>query len=264
MAKLALAVGEETRLGPDRVTFRIRSRAAQLAHRAFGETILVYQQAPGLVMFLGTGRVQGLDFEVAGYDGLRLGEYLAFAVPLPSDVEGEARDPGVRRSLSLDETRFADILRDGTAAGSNAQALAEAAAVFEQDRQVGLDAYLKIHDRVLQRWKHTCAFTGRRFEPSTTRPHPELRVVAIRPRELGGALHVRNFLPMLPEIETAWTHGQLTLGPSFGFQVAERLIDPELRDRLLPLGRLDLPAEPSLWPDPESIGWHRTNIFDRA
>lgn len=264
MAKLALAVGDETRLGPDRVNFRITSRAGQLAHQAFGETIIVYRRAPDLVLFVGSGRVLGLDFEAPGFDAMRLGDYRAFAASVPSIADGEARDPGVRRSLSLDEARFEEILQLATVADISAQALAEAQAVFAHDRQTELDAYLKLHDRVLQRWNHRCVFTGAQFEPSATRPHPKLRVVAIRPRELGGQLHVRNYLPMVPEVEHAWTHGHLTLGPSLGFQVSERLIDPELHEQLLPLGKLDLPGEPSLWPDRESVAYHRRNIFDRA
>ncbi|MDB5538352.1 MAG: hypothetical protein JWQ89_79, partial [Devosia sp.] len=62
----------------------------------------------------------------------------------------------------------------------------------------------------------------------------------------------------------AWERGHLTLGPSFGFQVSQRLIDPEFRDRLLPLGKLDLPPEPSQWPDREHVAYHRTHIFDRT
>lgn len=264
MAKLALAVGEETRLGPDRVSFRLGTRAAQIAHRAFGQSIIVYQTAPGVVMFTGSGRVLGLDFEAPGFESLRLGEYRAFAAPLPSDAEEEARDPGVRRSLSLSDERFEDILRAAADADLNAQALAEATAVFAQDRKAGVDAYLKVHDQVLQRWKYGCVLTGAQFKPSANRPHPQLRVVAIWPRELGGPLHVRNYLPMVGEAEHAWIHGHITLGPSFGFQVSERLIDPELREKLLPLGKLELPAEPSLWPDPELVAYHRTHIFDRA
>jgi hypothetical protein len=264
VAKLALAVDEARRLGPDRVSFRVTSRAGQLAHKAFGETVIVYQRVPDLVLFVGSGRVLGLDFEAPGFDGVRLGDYRAFAAPVSSHLESEARDPGVRRSLSLADARFEEILQLATAADINAQALAEANAVFAHDRQAGLDAYLKVHDRVLRRWKHRCVFTGAQFEPSETRPHPQLRVVAIRPRELGGQLHVRNYLPMVAEVEHAWAQGHLTLGPSFGFQVAERLIDPELRERLSAVGRLQLPDEPSLWPDHESVAYHRQHIFDRA
>lgn len=262
LARLALAVGETTRLGPDRVSFRITSRAGQLAHKAFGETIVVYQRAPDIVLFVGCGRVLGLDYEAFGFDTVRLGEYRTFAMPVPSGAEREARDPGVRRSLSLDDARFAQILREASAAEISPQALAEAQAVFAHDRKAGLDAYLGVHDRVLQRWKHRCVFTGAQFEPSETRPHPQLKVVAIRPRELGGQLHVRNYLPMVADAERAWVHGHLALGSGFGFLVAERLIDPELQERLLPLGQLDLPAEPSLWPDGESVAYHRANIFD--
>jgi hypothetical protein len=263
VAKLALAVEEQRQFGPDGASFRITSRAGQLAQRVLGETVVVYQRTESLVLFTGSGRVLGLEHEAPGFNRLNLGSYRAFAAPVPSDAEGEARDPGVRRSLSLDEERFDEILRLATAADIGAQALAEAQAVFAVDRQSALDAYLKVHDRVLLRWKHRCALTGAQFELSQTRPHPQLRVVAIRPRELGGALHVRNYLPMVAEAEHAWTHGHITLGPSYGFLVSERLIDPELHERLLPLGKLELPAEPSLWPDSEAIAYHRANIFDR-
>lgn len=263
VAKLALAVDDETQLGPERVNFRIATRAAQLAHKAFGETIIVYRRAADLVMYVGIGRVLGLDFDAPGYDSVRLGDYRPFGTPVPSDVASEVRDPGVRRSLSLDDERFEEILREATAAEIGEQALSEAQAIFDHDRKAGLDAYLKVHDRVLQRWKHRCVFTAEQFEPSDTRPHPQLKVVAIRPRELGGQLHVRNYLPMVAEAEHAWTHGHLALGPSYGFLVSERLIDPELHDRLLPLGKLELPGEPSLWPDAESVAYHRANIFDR-
>ncbi len=262
LARLALAVEEETRLGPDTASFRITSRAGQLAHRAFGETVLVYRRADGVLLYTGSGRVLGLDHMAAGTNGLRLGDYQVFSMPVPSDVELELRDPGVKRSLSLDEARFEDILRHAMA-GVSAKELAEAQALFEQDREAGIDAYLKVHDRVLQWWGHRCALTGAQFEPSTTRPHPQLRVVAIRSREMGGPLHVRNYLPMVADAERAWIHGHITLGASFGLLVSERLIDPELHEKLLALGRLDLPGESSKWPDLQAVAWHRENIFDR-
>lgn len=263
MAKLALAVEDERRAAPGAASFRITSRAGQVAQRVLGETIVVYQRAEGLVLFVGSGRVVALGYEAPGYNRLTLGDYRIFATPVPSDAEGEARDPGVRRSLSLEDARFEEILQLATAADIGAQALAEAQAIFANDRQNALDAYLKLHDRVLLRWKYRCVFTGAQFEPSDSRPHPELRVVAIRPRELGGQLHVRNFLPMVAAAEHAWIHGHISLGPSFGILVSERLIEPELGERLVATGRLSLAEEPSLWPDSEAIAYHRANIFDR-
>lgn len=263
VARLALAVEEERQLGPDGTSFRIASRAGQVAQRVLGETVIAYQRAEGLVLFVGSGRIAALRHEAPGFNRLELSGYRAFAAPVPSDAEAEARDPGVRRSLSLEDARFEEILQLATAADIGAQALAEAQAIFANDRQNALDAYLKVHDRVLLRWKYRCALTGTQFDPSDSRPHPDLRVVAIRPRELGGQLHVRNYLPMVAPAEHAWTHGHIALGPSFGILVSERLIDPELRERLLPSGRLSLAEEPSLWPDSEAIAYHRANIFDR-
>jgi hypothetical protein len=263
VAKLALAVGDERQLGAGRAGFRITRRAAQIAHKAFGELIIVYHRSPDALLFVGSGRAVGLDYEGPEHDTLRLDDYRAFSMPVMSGRESEAHDPGVRRSILLEQARFDEILGLAAGAEMNAQALAEAAVAFEDDRQAGLDAYLKLHDRVLQRWGYRCAFTGAQFEPSLVRPHPGLRVVAIRPRELGGPLHVRNFLPMTPEVEQAWLHGHITLGPSCGFVVSERLIDPELHERLSPIGKLDLPAEPSRWPDAELVAYHRLHIFDR-
>ncbi len=261
MAKLALAVGEEKRLGQDTASFRITTRSAQLAHRAFGQSIVVYRQSRDALMFIGTGLVLGLDFEAAGFELVRLGSFRSFSVP--SLDAAETRDPGVRRGLSLDDNRFDEILQQALATDVSAQALAEAQGVFAHDREEALQAYQRVHDRVLQRWNHRCVVTGAQFAPSSTRPHPDLRVVAIRPREFGGPLHVRNYLPMVSEAEHAWVRGHITLGPSFGFQLSARLIDPEFSEQLLPLGRLNLPENPSLWPDLDLIAYHRAHIFDR-
>lgn len=263
VAKLALAVEEVRPLGPDRAAFRISTRAAQLAHRAFDVPILVYRRVPKALLFVGTGRVVGLEVDVPGFELVRLDGYRAFDRGVPSGRDDEVRDPGVRRSLSLEDGRFDDILHQAAAMDAAAPALEETQTLFAHDRQSGLDAYLKLHDRVLQRWQHRCVFTGAQFPPSATRPHPDLKVVAIRPRELGGQLHVRNYLPMVAEAEEAWLSGHLTMGSEFGFVVAERLIDPELHEKLLPLGRLELPESPALWPDAASVAYHRANIFDR-
>ncbi|MDB5539559.1 MAG: hypothetical protein JWQ89_1286, partial [Devosia sp.] len=201
MAKLALAVEDESLLGFDRAAFRLTARAGQSAHRHFGKVVIVYRTVPNeMVLFLGSGRVDGLDHHAPEQQICRMVDYQAFAAPLASIAE--ARVPGVRRSLSLSDERFEEILR--SASEFSALALDEANAVFAQDREAGLDAYLKVHDRVLQRWGHRCVFTGLQFAPSSTRPHPQLSVVAIRPRELGGPLHVRNYLPMVAEAGFAW------------------------------------------------------------
>ena len=172
MARLALAVEEATQLGPDRVSFRVAHRAGQLAHRVFGEHVAVYNRSSDMVMFVGSGRVLRLEFEAPGFETMLLGDYQSFAVPVFSSDASEARDPGVRRSLSLSDERFEEILRLAALADINAQVLAEAQAVFAQDRKDGLDAYLKVHDRVLQRWRYRCVLTGAQFEPAATRPHP--------------------------------------------------------------------------------------------
>ena len=65
-------MGEATRLGLDAASFRISSRAGQVAQRAFGETIIVYQRAENLVLYTGSGRLFGLEHEAPGFNRLKL------------------------------------------------------------------------------------------------------------------------------------------------------------------------------------------------
>lgn len=259
--KLALAVGEDARLGFDGAVLPVAKRTGQAAYRQLGETVLLYRAVVDtMVLYLGRGRLLGVEHAEGGFQLLTLVGYEPFAAPVPDDTD--ARTPGVRRMLSLGPARFDEIVALGMA-GPGAGMLAEAATAFEHQRASGHDTYLLLHDRVLERWKHRCVLTGAQFGPSSTRPHPHLKIVAIRARTLGGPLHVRNFLPMTAEAEIAWKAGHITLGPDFGFQVAKHRIDPEFEERLVPIGKLSLPPEPSHWPDVEQIAFHRDHIFDR-
>lgn len=261
LAKLALAVDEATRLGPNRAVLPVVKRTGQAAYRQLGETVLIYRTVVDtMVLYLGRGRLVGVEHAEGGFQLLTLIGYEPFASPVPDDAD--ARTPGVRRMLSLEAARFDEIVAAGMA-GPGSAMLAEAATAFEHQRVSGLDTYMLLHDRVLERWKYRCVFTGAQYRPNGTRPHPHLKVVAIRARTLGGPLHVRNFLPMTAEAEKAWNAGHITLGPGFGFQVAKHRIDPEFEERLAPIGKLALPPELSHWPDVEQIAFHRDHIFDR-
>lgn len=259
MAKLALAVGEDARLGFDRAVLPVAKRTGQAAYRQLGETVLLYRAVVDtMVLYLGRGRLVGVEHAEGGFQLLTLVSYEPFASPVPDDTD--ARTPGMRRMLSLETERFDEIVSAGMAGPG---ALAESAMTFAHSGVSGVDTYMLLHDRVLERWKYRCVFTGAQFAPGESRPHPQLKVVAIRSRALGGPLHVRNFLPMTAEAEAAWNAGHITLGPGFGFQVAKHRIDPEFEERLAPIGKLSLPPEPSHWPDVEQIAFHRDHIFDR-
>jgi hypothetical protein len=254
-------VGEDARLGFDRAVLPVAKRTGQAAYRQLGETVLLYRAVVDtMVLYLGRGRLLGVEHAEGGFQLLTLAGYEPFTSPVPADAD--ARTPGVRRMLSLGAERFDEIVASGMA-GPGSAMLGEAATAFEHQRASGLDTYLLLHDRVLERWRYRCVFTGAQFEPSTIRPHPHLKVVAIHARTLGGPLHVRNFLPMTADAEIAWNKGHITLGPGFGFQVAKHRIDPEFEEQLLPIGTLPLPPEPSQWPDLDQIAFHRDHIFDR-
>ena len=260
MARLALSVEDESQLRYDRASLRIARRTGQAAFRNLGETILLYRPATGaFVVFFASAQISGVEIDTDKRHFLcRLQQLVRFDAPVVSDAEIVI--PGVRRLLALSSERFSEIFdRARSQAESHAEA-AEAAVAFEHSRSRALAIYLAIHDEVLGRWDYRCAITGMRFAPAA-RPHPSLRVVAIRPRDRGGPFHVRNYLPLTEMAERAWTHGHLTVGHELGLLADLARIEPELLEAIRPEFQLLVPEDPQLWPDPEHIAFHREHVF---
>ncbi len=262
LERLALAIDDDTVLGPARALLSVDVRTARAAFDSLGQTVLLYRREGGKsVLFIGRGRVAAVE---TGADDsrrrLRIEEVRRFEVSVPGESERGA--PGIRRLLRLSGERFDEIVATGGASPWLPGA-AEARPLFVERDAPSLQTYLAIHDLVLERWGYRCAFTDRQFEAAAARPHPGLQVVAIRPREQGGPLHVRNYLPMVAEAAGAWRRGEITLGNGHEFWVAKDRLDPELEEQLRPLGRLVLPERREDWPDPEQIRFHREQIFAR-
>jgi hypothetical protein len=122
------------------------------------------------------------------------------------------------------------------------------------EAQNPIETRISIKRQVLRNWGERCAITGQR---------DGLDMVAIRPREAGGQLHVRNYLPMIPTAAHAWEHGVISVGPSGNIVVVENQLGADLLERMDRSGRLLLPSDPDLHPDPSDLAFHLYNVLDR-
>ena len=261
MAKLALPVVDETLLGVDRALLPISGRTGLAAYRNIEETVLLYRLVPEtMVMFIGQARLMSVEAVGKGGRACRLEQLQRFESEPVS--EAEARIPGVRWMLRPDAARFDAILAEAKSGEATRMGADEAGSAFRLDARTLLQAYEAVYDEVLRNWDFCCAFTGEGFAKAG-RPHPMLHVVAIYPREAGGQVHVRNYLPMTAAAKLAWTAGHLTLGPDLSFVVNKRRIDPELEERLRPIGALLPPVDGGQVPDEVNVAYHRTHVFGR-
>lgn len=254
MARLAIAIAETARLGFGDADLPIDARTGEAVLRARRSPLLLYRAEPAFNVFIATARVTAIEFDGAGAPRLcRLGQLEPFRLPLVSDRE--AALPRRQRHLLLADARFAELLEE--AGGTQPMAAEESAGAFELDR---LEISQRIYAEVMRRWHYTCPFTGAVFEP-VKGPHPQLGIVAIRPREAGGELHVDNYLPMARPVAEAWMDGRLTLGPDLAIWVDKHRIGRGLEELLIPTGRLLPPMPGSGQPDPANIAFHRQYVF---
>lgn len=256
MVKLALAIGEGSELGESRALIGVDKRASREAFANLGERVLVYQFADKVLLdFVGSGIVTGVNLTSDGFRLAAVDPYTPFATPIFGDPELAA--PGARRTLRLDEDRYEQIME--LAKVSALAGAAEAPARLYDSPS--LETYLAIHDQVLRAWNYRCAVTGQQFSPGG-RPHPQLRVVAIRPREFGGPLHVKNYLPMVEPAERAWQIGAIAVTSFGAFMAIFDRLDGELRRSVQ--GKLTMPENPADWPDSGELAWHFAHTFGRS
>lgn len=139
---------------------------------------------------------------------------------------------------------------------------------FAEERQRGfaadnsLDAYTNLQSLVLLSYGYRCALTGAQFGPAKLHLHPDLDVVAIKPRDQGGPLSVANCLPLLGSLRQPFIEGLITVEDNYRIIVPH----PELlgRDMLTALRvSLAVPEDPFLRPDPEFLAHHRRYALGR-
>ena len=254
MAKLALAVEDDAQLGFDRAVLLVDERTALAASRRLGETVVLYRRDGQELRFFARGRINAIEEPENGRFSCRLKALVRFDIPVGGATE--ARAPGVRRMLTLADERYDEILAVGTAAAAVLPKAAEAQ--FSPPLPPPVDAYLAVRAEVLRRWNYCCAITDTQFASGEA---PELRLVPIRPREMGGPLHASNYLPMVEIAERAWLTGGISVTDDLDFVAVMDQLDPDLLAAMPPSGKLIVPSDPALRPDPEHLAYHRTYVF---
>jgi hypothetical protein len=119
----------------------------------------------------------------------------------------------------------------------------------------GQDLLGNVVETVKREYGFTCALTGRKLAPE------ELHVAVIRPKPLGGRLHVNNCLALCPEADTAFAAGQFTVRDNGRIIVDKSRIDPALLAAINATGRLLWPENLALRPTPDNLDYHRRFVF---
>jgi predicted restriction endonuclease len=132
---------------------------------------------------------------------------------------------------------------------------------IEPEQKPTVETLRGLYASVLAGYDYTCAITGRHFPPSQEFLHDVLQVAPIRPLTAGGVLHVSNFLCLEGAAADAFRIGQIAVGPRFELIVDLSRIDPELLERINPLGKLRLPVSGVAQPDLLGLAFHREHVF---
>lgn len=253
LVKLALAAGRGSELAQARASIIVDGRAADEAYARLGETVLVYLHVKDVILdFVGQGRIASIGLEDGGERAVVLHPYAPFPVPVSGEAEREA--PGARRMLELPNDRFDAVVAQSV--GAEPLRVEEAAGLAPSPTEA---TYTAIRDQVLRVWRYRCAFTGRGGAPGAP-----LSIVAIRPRDRGGPLHVANYLPMVPDLERAWRLGHFSVGEDYRILGDLYRLAPEDQDRMVPLFKMLLPGDAKRYPDSDLLAWHRLNVFGRS
>lgn len=253
LVKLALAAERGSELASGRAVIAVDARASDAAYQQLGETVLVYLHVNGVVLdFVGAGRVRNVGLGSGGGRAVTLDPYTPFAQPVSGEVERAM--PGARRMLELADQRLDEIV--ATATATKPIETDEAASGFASTPAKAI--HTAIRDQVLRAWRHRCAFTGAEISSS------RLRIVAIRPQDQGGPLHVGNYLPMVASLERSWRSGHFSVGEDHRILGDLYRLAPEEQDSMVALFKMLLPDDPSEYPDPKLLAWHQLNVFGRS
>lgn len=253
MGKLALAAGRGSELAETRASIVVDLRARDASYARIGETVLVYLHIRGAVLeFVGHGRILNAGVGPDDQHRVALEPYTAFAMPVTGDAERDI--PGARRMLEVADSRFDEVMAQAVA--TSGIGAAEAAAGFVATPTEA--TYTALRDQVLRAFRHRCTFTGRSDADGP------LSIVAIRPRDQGGPLHVANYLPMVPDLERAWRLGYFSVGEDYRILGDLYRLAPEDQEAMVPLFKVLLPSDAKRYADPELLAWHRLNVFGRS
>ncbi len=250
MTRLALAI-DEAAVADGCV---VDAPTARALFDGLREDVLLLRADALSTGFLGVARVAALEpiSEGGGYRAT-LSSVRRFEPELPF-VTSLGMAPPLQL---LDQWQFDEILAKATtlprAEAALLTGLGEAATGFAVGTP-DLATFEAVVQTLRREMGGRCAATGEAL-PAGTVP------VVIFPKGAEAGLHVNNLLLLSPDAEAAFNAGHLSVRDDFAVLVDLERIDPELLERINPLGRLLVPANPALRPAPENLAWHRRMVF---
>lgn len=125
------------------------------------------------------------------------------------------------------------------------------------------ETLLALSDAVKRNQKNMCALTGQ-SAASRGQDSESLVIVPVQPVDAGGPVHVQNMLALSPDAADAFTQFHLSVGQNLQIVVDLSRINPELLERLNPLGRLRVSKTISEQPAIEYLSWHWQQFAGRA
>lgn len=195
----------------------------------------------------------------------------ALAAPNGTPKAGGAQQLAVRR---LPESEFAEIVRLGLPPDLEAEEdrrydtrpseVDDDPAIFERPVVERLTSRpyrdVAFRRKVREAYDYRCSMSGLRLRNGGGRP--EVQAAHIRPVERQGSDAVRNGLALSGTLHWMFDRGLLSVADDWSILVSRNKVPAEVVDRLIvPHGRLCLPRDPSEWPHPQNLRWHRENVF---
>jgi hypothetical protein len=120
---------------------------------------------------------------------------------------------------------------------------------------LGQDLLGNVVETVKREYGYACALTSKKLAAE------ELRVAVIRPKPLGGSLHVKNCLALCPEADAAFAAGHFTVRDNGRIIIDKSRINPALLAAINATGRLLWPKNPALRPTQDNLDYHRRFVF---
>jgi hypothetical protein len=124
-----------------------------------------------------------------------------------------------------------------------------------------LETFAALDRAVKRNYGHICALTGLSEAGQARYRVEDLQLAPIRPLPEDGPVHVTNCLVLAPAAAEAFAARHLTVAGDLSVIVDVSRIDPDLLEAINPIGRLAVPEDESLRPDPRHLAWHRRRFF---
>ncbi len=259
---------------------------------AVGDHIIYYEPrrsdvgSTGRQVYFATARVTDVieDRNLAGHYYALVSEYLDFDRPVPFSEgsfyyesalrkdDGSTNKGAFGRAVrEIPEQEFDLILKSGFAAELAAirEIVLQPGAFAEPDSDfvrpiIEMTVARPFRDRafmtaVRTAYRNTCSVTGLCLINGGGRP--EVQAAHIQPVSSDGPDSIRNGLALSGTVHWLFDRGLISISDDYRILVNEKKVPDQARRMINPSGRLILPKDKALSPNPYYLAYHRENIF---